>query len=295
MDNEEDLRPSRWGGRLFSLGAGVAAATVALSAYAFACRVPEGMMSDQLGPLTLVMGASAVLLFLATLVVAALGVRALRGRDTSRLLSVTVAALVAATAYAYLGDTARDAAAAVSGPGGRPVVAWAQASWLMLTVAAVLVLVGSVAGRHGRPSFATMAAPLGVGVVVALSVGVGLGAAAAPTDYRSAQAQEIEVPGLPTAMGRDIAYSVVARGPGWIVPAGPGFVAPDSDGLVAYDGVTGAPRWRFPFSAFPRDATRWRCDPPAAPRTPWCSSNAAATTSPATRLAAPPSWPGSTR
>ncbi|OBC04606.1 hypothetical protein A5784_13725 [Mycobacterium sp. 852013-50091_SCH5140682] len=242
---------------LIALSCGIAVGAVVLSLYAFVRRVPDGLISDRLGPISTLLGGSLAAVIIAAVLVMAGGVLALAGRVTAGRAAWAPTALSAVTAYAFLGSMPADRAKSITGPGAYPVIAWSQMSWALLTVAAVLLVAGAVTVQQtSHPAQRkTALAVSAVGLVASLVVGFGIVAVANGDHSRGTTAAPIAVPELPTALRTNVAYSVVARYSDWVVAAGPGFVATDDSAFVAYDGTTGAERWRFPFSAFPTGCT----------------------------------------
>lgn len=237
-----------------ALGGGIAVGAVALSWHAFTQRVPDGLISDRLGLVTSSLLCSLAGVAVAATVVLAIGAAALAGRVVTGKAAWTLAALTAVTAWAYLASAPRDRAVLISGPGGHPAISLAQASWLLLTFSAVLMLAGAIAAADGAgrsPRWPTMLPFVAVGVVAALTTGLIL----VSVSFRSVAlttAPPIAVPPIPTTLGTEVGYSVTTKQTDWLVPAGPGFVLNSEDALAAYDGATGAQRWRFPFDAFPQ-------------------------------------------
>ncbi|WP_163796697.1 PQQ-binding-like beta-propeller repeat protein [Mycolicibacterium sediminis] len=242
----------RLGAALAATAGGLALGAAGIAAYAYTHGVPPGLISDRLGPATTLLTASLVAACLTAVVILALGVRALRGPDTARAAAATLAVLAAVTAFTHLNSIPADRASSLAGPGVRPILPLMQAGWLLSTCAALALLAGSVAmGSGKRPLGVGLLPWVALGAAVAVVAGSGLSTVATRGTDRSATATAIAVPPVPTTVGDQVAYSVVARRAGWVTPAGAGFVARTDDALVAFDGATGAQRWRFPFLEFP--------------------------------------------
>lgn len=233
---------------------GFVVAAVGLSVYGFVQRVPVGLVSDRLGSATRVLGGSLGVVVVAAVVLSSGGVAVLTGRAVAKKAAWALTITAAITSFMFLSSLLRQGAEAVSGPGARPVVALAQVSWLLLSVAAVLLVAGAVVAQEQTRRAVKWPALLGfvaIGVVVALVAGSGVVALAQRGEPRAVTAAVIAVPELPAAVGADTAYTVAAEHVDWLVPAGPGFVLVGDGALTAYNGADGRQRWRFPLESFP--------------------------------------------
>jgi hypothetical protein len=253
---DEDVRPTvpRAGRVAIALGIGLALGAVALSAYAYAARVPAGQTSVYLAPAGRMLLLSLIAVCIAAATTITVAVRATAGRSVGAYASTLAAGAAAIAGYGFLGSAPNGGALLISGPGARPVVVIAQASWVVIVFAALFVLAGATSALRGAaadpPRRAAVAALVTTGLVVALTVGVavpsfsGIGTSSATT------AQPVPIPALPTDVGTNVAYKVNLRST-VILPAGPGFVATSDGAVVGYDGTTGSQRWRFPLTALP--------------------------------------------
>ncbi|MGV0780707.1 hypothetical protein [Mycolicibacterium sp. XJ775] len=255
VDTAEEVAeeaPSRLSLVLIALSFGLAVGAVALSAYAFCMRLPDGLSSDRLGPVTiLLVGSLAAAIVVAVLLILQ-GVRVLAGKHIAAQITWIATGVAAATAWSYLSAVVADRAKLISGPGSHPAVEAGQTSWLMLAVAAVLLLAGAVAA-HGRQTpvpWAVLGGATAVGLVAALVAGVGV-VALGSRGAHATTAAAVAIPDIPTTVGTDVAYSVVVRSAEWVLPAGPGFVMAADGAITGRDGTTGAERWRFPVALFP--------------------------------------------
>ncbi len=257
--------PRRWGPVLNSQSViagswGFGVAAVVLSAYAFVRRVPAGLMSDRLGTATQVLGGSLVAVVVTAVVLAVGGVAVLAGREMTAKAAWALTVVAAVTSFAFLNSLPRRGTEAVSGPGARPVVVLVQMSWLLLAVAAVLLVAAAVmtADQVRRPvKWRALAAFGVVGVVVALVAGVGVVALTQRGAPRVSTAAAIAVPEVPTTVGTDAVYTVNTEYVNWLVPAGPGFALLNGGGITAYNGADGSKRWRFRLKSLPQGCEVW--------------------------------------
>lgn len=249
MTTAEDAHPAL-GRALVSLSIGFAVAGVLLSLYAFTQRVPDGLASDRMGSVTRLLGGSLVAVAVAAAVLGAGGVAALARRAIAWKAAWTLAILATVTSFMFLNSLPHTWTEPASGPGSRPLLALIQAAWLLLTVAAVLLVAGAVAVHpDGQPLKWQAALPfVAAGMAVALVAGLGLVALGRLGAPRATTAEPIAVPDVPTAVGSE-AYTLTVKRVDTLVPAGPGFVLVDGDALIGYDGATGSPRWRFPLES----------------------------------------------
>lgn len=239
---------------------GFVVAAVGLSVYGFVQRVPVGLVSDRLGSATRVLGGSLGVVVVAAVVLSAGGVAVVAGRVVAKKAAWALTIIAAITSFIFLSSLLRQGAEAVSGPGARPVVALAQVSWLLLSVAAVLLVAGAVVAQEQTRRAVKWPALLGfvaTGVVVALVAGSGVVALAQRGEPRATTAAAIAVPELPATVGADTAYTVAAEHVDGLVPAGPGFVLVGDGALNAYNGADGGQRWRFPLESFPAGCSLW--------------------------------------
>lgn len=240
---------------------GFAIAAVALSVYALAQRVPDGLVSDRLTAATQVLGGSLGAVVVTALVLAAGGLAVLAGRAVAvEATAWTLVIIAVVTSFAFLSSLPLRATESVSGPGARPVVALAQASWLMLTIAAILLVAAATiaAERPCRPLMWPRMLPFAAtGLVVALVAGAGIGALTQSGQPRATTAAAIAVPELPATFGTDTAYTVTTEYVNWLAPAGPGFVLAAKGAITAYNGADGGQRWRFPMKSFPPGCDLW--------------------------------------
>ncbi|MGA5540363.1 hypothetical protein ACPCIR_00800 [Mycobacterium sp. NPDC051198] len=236
-----------------SWGFGVAA--VALSVYAFVRRVPAGLMSDRLGTATQVLGGSLAAVIVTAVVLSAGGLAALAGRAVAEKAAWALTIIAALTSFVFLNSLLRRGTEAVSGPGARPVVTLVQLSWLLLAIAAVLLVAGAVLVQHQKlqtPRPVKWRELFAVGAVVALVAGVGVVALTQQGAPRVSTAAAIAVPDVPTTVGTDTAYNLNTEYVNWLVPAGPGFALINGGALTAYNGADGSKRWHFRLTSFPQ-------------------------------------------
>lgn len=238
---------------------GFAIAAVALSMYALARRVPDGLVSDRLAAATQVLGGSLGAVVVTALVLSTGGVAVLAGRTVAVKAAWALTIIAIITSFAFLSSLLRRATESVSGPGARPVVALAQVSWLMLAAAAVLLVAAATLAQQQirRPVRWALLLPLvAAGVVVALAASAGLVALTQRAQPR-ATATAITVPDLPATLGTDPAYTLTTKYISWLVPAGPGFVMDTKGAITAYNGADGGQRWSFPYKLFPAGCELW--------------------------------------
>ncbi|WKG04411.1 PQQ-binding-like beta-propeller repeat protein [Mycolicibacterium sp. HK-90] len=235
---------------LVSLSIGIAVGSVPVSLYAFTQRVPDGLVSDRLGSVTLLLGGSLVAVAVVAAVLGAGGVAALAGRAIAWKAAWALALLAAVTSFMYLGSLPHTWTEPASGPGSRPLVALIQVAWLLLTVAAVLLVAGAIAAHpDGQPLNWRAAVPfVASGLVAALVAALGLVALSRSGEPRATTAAPIAVPDVPTTVGAET-YTLTVKRVDTLVPAGPGFVLVNDSTLIGYDGATGSPRWRFPLDS----------------------------------------------
>lgn len=244
--------PSRFSLVLIALSIGLSFGSIALSAYAFRVRSPDGLSSDRLGPTTGLLAGSLV----AVIVVASLlifqAARVLAGMRIAAEIVWIVTGVAAVTAWSYLSAVVTDRANFISGPGSHAAIAVGQMSWLLLSVAAVLLFAAAVMtrGRHTPIPWAALGGTTAVGLIVALVAGVGV-VALTDRSANATTAATVEIPDVPTATGTDIAYTVAVNSAEFVLPAGPGFIVPAGGAIVGHDGSTGFERWRFPVALFP--------------------------------------------
>lgn len=239
---------------------GFAIAAVVLSVYVLVRRVPDGLVSDRLAAATQVLGGSLGAVAVTALALSAGGLAVLAGRAVAVKAASALAVIAVITSFMFLSSLLRRATESVSGPGARPVAELAQMSWLMLAVAAVLlVAAATIAQKQTRHPvmWPRMLPFIAAGVVVALAAGAGLVALTQRAQPRATTATAIAVPELPATLGTDTAYTLSTKYSRWLVPAGPGFVL-DADGAItAYNGADGERRWSFPYKLFPAGCELW--------------------------------------
>ena len=239
--------------RPVALGIGLAVGAIVLSSYAYVARVPAGQTTTYLAPAGNMLLKWLIGVCVVAAVLFVIGRRAVAGRSATGLASAlaTVTAMIAA--YALLGATPNANTLLISGPGTRPVIAIAQAAWVVLTCAAVAVLAGAAttsspsASRKTRVAAAALAV---TGVALAAIVGLALTSFSRIGVSSATTAQPIPIPAIPTTVGTNVAYTLNLA-TSVILPAGPGFVATTDNTVVGYDGSTGTPRWRFPLTDLP--------------------------------------------
>jgi outer membrane protein assembly factor BamB len=251
-DGIVEKAPSRLSLILVAVSIGIAVGAVALSAYGVLRRFPDGLTSDRLGPVTSLLVGSLVAVIVVAVLLAYQASRVLAGKHISAQIAWIATGVAAVTAWSYLSAAPADGAKLISGPGSHPAVAAGQTSWLMLAAAAVLLLAGAVAarGRQTPVPWAVSTGATAVGLVVALVAGVGVVTLGSQRSHATT-ASAVVIPDVPTTVGTNGAYSVVARRAEFVLPAGPGFVVPADGAIVGHDGSTGAERWRFPVDEFP--------------------------------------------
>jgi hypothetical protein len=199
-----------------------------------------------------------VLAVIPTAVMCATGLAALAGRaDAGRYAAGVLAAAVALTAWVYTSSTPPSVAERISGPGARPAVQLAQVGWPLLSVAALLLLIGVVyaagAGTSVRRAVLAVLSPLTVFGVV-LSVGAGMVVATwwERGQVHPSTVEPVAVAPVPIVFGDSVAYTVRVADPINVVPAGPGFVVfEEGGGIRGYDGATGVQRWTIDPGVFP--------------------------------------------
>lgn len=255
-DELVDEAPSRPSLILIAVSIGMAVGAVALSAYAFRVRFPDGLSSDRLGPVTSLLGGSLAAVIVVAVLLVCLAARVLAGMRIAAQIAWIAAGVAAVTAWSYVGAAPADRAKLISGPGSHPAIGLAQTSWLMLAVAAVLLLAGAIAarGRQTPVPWAVLGGATAVGLVVSLAIGVGV-VTLGGRGTHATTAAVVAIPDVPTTLGADVAYSIAARSAEFVLPAGPGFVVPANGAIVGHDGSTGAERWRFPVDEFPTGCT----------------------------------------
>lgn len=240
---------------LIQVSVGLALGAVAVNAYAFIARIPAGRSAEPLRPVTTLLGASLVLTAVAAALLIVIGVRTLAGRPSAVLGWAVLVTVVAVTVLAFLSSRPRDAAALIDGPFGKPVVGLAQASWILMAVAALSLCVGIYTASHiplsslrtaVRQAPAATAGIVVVGLAVSAAVAVCVASAHASTRADYTTAGRVEIPAMPASVG-DSAYTLTTSDVSRLVPAGPGFVMGGDDALIAYDGATGAQRWHYPW------------------------------------------------
>ena len=239
---------------------GIGVAAVALSVYAFVRRVPDGLVSDRLGPATQTLGGSLGVVAVTAVVLVVGGVAILAGREVAGKAAWALTVVAAVTSFAFLSSLLRRGTEAVSGPGARPVVALVQMSWLLLAVAAALLVAAAALAseKSRRPvKWSVMAGVGAVGVVLALVAGVGVVALTQRGAPQGSRAAAITLPEVPTAVGSDTAYTLTTEYLSWFVPAGPGFALVKGGALTTYSGVDGGKRWRFLLKSFPTGCELW--------------------------------------
>lgn len=252
FSRSDDKKPAPLSAALLALSVGIAVGAAAVSAYTFVRRAPDGLITDSLGRPTATLGASMIVTTLITIVLAVQDVRTLFGRRMIGAASATLMTVAALGAWVCFSDWPREQLSRISGPGASPVVALTRTSWLLLTLSAVLLLVGVLVARHRTvPTDRRLALPLsaaGTGVSLIAALGVG---AAVPTTMLTAS--PIPTPHYPTDVGSTVGYSFALPGEsaGWVLPAGPGFIVFRDGAYVAYDGRSGAERWRFSQTQLP--------------------------------------------
>ena len=242
---------------LLSISVGISLGAVVVSLYTFTRRVPDGLISDRLGTASRFVAGSLIAVAVVATALAGAAVAAWLGRLGAGKAATLLCLICVVTAWCYLSASPRTWTVAITGPGNRPVVALVQTAWLLLAIAAVLLVAGAVTalGEH-QPFKWQPALPLTiVGVVIALTAGYGLALLADIGAPHPTTAAPMEIPEFPRTLGNKPAYTVTAESIDALTPAGPGFVLTEDEAVIAYDGATGAERWRFPFTAFPDDCT----------------------------------------
>jgi hypothetical protein len=236
---------------LVGLGIGAAVGAVVLGVFAFAVRLPDNYLSDDTSRNTSLFVFSLVLAILAAAAVTVVGIRALVGHEVMGWAAVVPAVGAAVAAYLYLNS----APVRRTGLGVTEGLAVARASWLVVTLAGLLLLAGAAACRAVAAEVALLRpatiAVLVAGMVIGLSAGYGGVLLSGVGQARATAAAAADVPAVPTEVGEQIAYSIPVGAHPEVVPAGAGFVVNTASAVVAYDGATGAERWRYPDALFP--------------------------------------------
>lgn len=257
----EQPRPPRLSRALIAAGIGVSLGAIALIAYGFSIRVPHGgRAAETLAPVTEFFVWFLVLGSLTALTVLAIGVGALLGRNVSYSAATLLAATLAMSAWTYTSSVPASIGVRVSGFGARPAPELAQLAWPLLTVAAALILVGSMWAINTRQTLrrsvpAVLSPWTAAGVALSLLAGVAVADWWWPrTQTRVQTAERAALAPLPTSLGSDVAYSLPLYEPENLLPAGPGFVIFHPGGsLTGFDGPNGAVRWKATAQVFPDD------------------------------------------
>ncbi|QZH65614.1 PQQ-binding-like beta-propeller repeat protein [Mycolicibacterium farcinogenes] len=239
---------------LVAMSVGLGVGSAALSAYAFLMRVPDGLSSDRLGPVTgLLLGSLVAVIAVASLLILQ-AARVLAGMRIAVQIAWIATGIAAVTAWSHLSTVVTDRAKLISGPGSHPAIAAGQTSWLLLAMAATLLSAAAVAARRRETPvpWAVLGGATAVGLVVALVAGVTV-MTLSGRSANATTAAAVATPETPTTIGTHVAYTVVDNSAEFVLPAGPGFVLPAGGAIVGHDGPTGSERWRFPVALFPTD------------------------------------------
>ena len=260
MTDEADVtvanRLSKVSMALAALSAGLALGAVALSGYAFHIRMPEGLISDRLAPVTSLLAWSLAVVIVIALFMIYHVIRIAIGKPQPGVVAWLLAAASVVTAWLYLNSDPAARAQLIEGPGSHPAFGVSRLSWLVLTIGVAVLLAGAVYARDRQTPLPWIAlgSATAVGLVVALVAGLGVVALSDNTSVPPTAAP-IAIPELPTAVGTAIAYSVTTHRADWVLPAGPGFVVVADHAIIGHDGVTGVERWRFPVERLPSGCT----------------------------------------
>lgn len=254
-------RPPQLSRALVAAGIGTSLGALAVTAYGFTIRVPNGGRApDTLAPVTEFFVWCLILGSLTTVAVLGIGIGALLGRTVSHWAATLLAFTVAMTAWTYSSSVPASIVVRVSGLGAQPAPELAQLGWPLLVVAAALLLVGSVwainTGQSVGRSLLTLLSPwTAAGVALSLVAGIAVAGWWWPrTQTHSATADHVAVAPLPTAVGTRVAYSIPVFDPEHVLAAGPGLLTYERDGAItAYDAATGAKRWHIAAEVFPKD------------------------------------------
>lgn len=255
----EQPRPPRLSRALIGAGIGVSLGAITLIAYGFSIRVPHGgRAAETLSPVTEFFVWFLVLASLTTLTALGIGIGALLGRNVSYSAATLLAVTLAMSAWTYASSVPASIGARVSGFGARPAPELAQLAWPLLTVAAALILVGSIWAINTRQTLwrsvlAVLSPATAAGVALSLLAGVAVADWWWPrTHSLVAPAERVALAAVPTTLGSHVAFSLPLYEPENILPAGPGFVIFDRGGsITAYDGPTGEIRWKATADVFP--------------------------------------------
>lgn len=140
------------GRTLIALSLGVGLAAIVLAAVAIVLRAPDGLISDRLTPVTWLLTGSLALIVLLVGALAGIARLVLAGWRASGGTVMLLMATSPLTAYAFLSATPRRYAAPITGVGAHPVLDYARASWLLLTVAVLLLMAGVFAMEQRQPA-----------------------------------------------------------------------------------------------------------------------------------------------
>ena len=259
VDDTEPLEVTRAGRLTIAVAAGLALGALGLAAYAYLMRIPSGQTGGYSAPAAHYLLISLIGVCVGGLATVLLSRRALSRHHTAGWVSVLLAVVVAVAAYGVLAAEPSHRALLISGPGARPVAAIAQASWMVLAGAVLLLLAGatatssSPARRPGRVSVTGLAV---TGVVLAVVTGVVVSSISSVGASSATTAARIPIPPIPTSVGDEVAYALKLDS-NWVLPAGPGFAAISDGAAIGYDGTTGAVRWRFPLRNVPAGCDRF--------------------------------------
>lgn len=257
----EQPRPPRLSRALIGAGIGVSLGAITLIAYGFSIRVPHGgRAAETLSPVTEFFVWFLILASLTTLTALGIGIGALLGRNVSYSAATLLAVTIAMSAWTYLSTVPASIGVRVSGFGTRPAPELAQLAWPLLTVAAALILVGSIWAINTRQTLwrsvlAVLSPATAAGVTLSLLAGVAVADWWWPRTQTPVEtAERADLAALPTTLGSHVAYSLPLYEPENILPAGPGFAIFDQGGsLTGFDGPTGAVRWKATAQVFPDD------------------------------------------